>query len=59
MLKAIDRRLHNEYAIEASFHGIKLEMKGVEPVVEEEPFDEKIAEKALLEAQSRVRSRYV
>ncbi len=27
MLKAIDRRTHNEYAIQASFHGIKIPMR--------------------------------
>lgn len=64
MLRNMDRRLHNSYAIEASLHGIKvplrhnLEKAKQDQDLEDLEFDPKIAEQAMLDAQSRVRSRY-
>lgn len=65
MLKAIDRRLHNQYALEASLHGYKipfrfnrdLEIAKQESV--EEKFDTDLVEKAMIDAQKRVKARYV
>lgn len=60
----MDRRLHNDYAIEASLHGFKvplrhnIEAKVQDQEIQDQEFDPKIAERAMLEAQSRVRSRY-
>lgn len=62
-MKNMNRRLHNEYAVQASFHGIKVPLRYntdlLEKQEEAEPFDPKIAERALQQAQARVRSRYV
>ncbi len=58
----MNRRLHNEYAVDASLHGIKIPMKHnpeTSCFSEEEPLDAKIAEAAMKAAQARVRSRYV
>lgn len=63
MLKAMDRRLHNEYALEASLHGIRVPLRyNKESAVKNEPefkMDPKEEERLLLEAQSRVKGRYV
>lgn len=64
MLRAIDRRVHNEYALQASFHGAKIPLrynkeKEVEAADMEEPADSKALEQAMLQAQERVRRRYV
>lgn len=62
MLKAMDRRLHNEYATQASLHGIKIPLRhnhevssAAEPVT---PMEEAKMHEALVAAQSRVKARY-
>lgn len=65
MLKAIDTRVHNQFALEAGLHGVKVPFKyNHEKLTEQEQlddiqFDPSIAEKAMLEAQRRVKARYV
>jgi hypothetical protein len=65
MLRAIDIRTHNQYAIEAGLHGIKIPFKynqvriADQQKLEDISFDPAIAEKAIMEAQRRVKARYV
>lgn len=61
MLRAIDRRTHNEYAIDASLHGYKVPFRVNEKVEREEmeivlPPAE--AEKLMAEGLARVRARH-
>ena len=64
MLRAMDRRQHNEYAIQASFHGLKIPLRhNHERAVEEQkvnfdPKEEERALAALMQAQKRVKARY-
>ena len=56
MLKQIDKRLHNEMSIQASFHGIKIPQrgdKGPSPVVETTEEEVAAINKARLEAKAR------
>jgi hypothetical protein len=65
MLRAIDVRTHNQYATEAGLHGVKVPFRYnrekliEQSQVEDVEFDPKQAERAILEAQKRVKSRYV
>jgi hypothetical protein len=60
MLKAIDRRLHNQFAMEAGLHGFKIPLRYNRDAVPQEDvdFDPVVAEKAMIEAQKRVKARY-
>jgi hypothetical protein len=65
MLKAIDRRTHNQYAMEAQLHGVKIPFKynhdllSKKSEIEDIQFNQEQAERAMIEAQKRVKSRYV
>lgn len=65
MLKAIDRRTHNDFAMQAGLHGIKVPFRYSNEVLEHKAqiedleFDPKQVERAMAEAQKRVKSRYV
>lgn len=60
MLRAIDVRVHNIFAREASLHGVKLPMRGstISKDVPDNKMDEKLAEEAMLKAQERIKARY-
>jgi len=64
MLKAIDLRIHNNFVIDAGFHGIKIPLRynaeqlKEETETEDEEFDPACVEKAMLESQARVKARY-
>jgi len=56
MLKQIDKRLHNEMSIQASFHGIKIPQRGSSeptPAVETSEAEVMAINKARLEAKAR------
>lgn len=53
-LKAMNHRQHNEIAMEASFHGIKIPTK--EKAEEWSPEESKAAEQALLNAQRKMQA---
>jgi hypothetical protein len=64
MLRAIDRRTHNQYAIDASLHGIKIPLKfnqdSPQTKTPELTEEEKVMmEKIIQDGQRRVRARYV
>ena len=65
MLVAIDRRTHNAFAIQAGLHGIKVPFKHNQKKLEDQAalddleFNPDQVERAMLQAQQRVKSRYV
>lgn len=60
MMRKIDIRTHNEFAQQASLHGAKIPLRYETPPTLDVPsdFDDEKANRALVEAQARVRSRY-
>lgn len=55
MLKQIDKRLHNEMSIQASFHGIKIPQKGTSEAKPVEVSEQEVAamSRARVEAKAR------
>lgn len=62
MLTAMDRRKHNEFATQASLHGVKIPMRhNVERLSEieaQEPFDPEIEARVMREAFERIGRRH-
>jgi hypothetical protein len=64
MMERINIRVHNDYVVQASLHGIKVPPRfhpdrvKQEAEIEDAEFDPKIAERAMLAAQQRVKARY-
>lgn len=64
MLRAIDRRTHNDYAVQASLHGIKVPLRdNRERAVKEanvnfSPEEEAAMERQMIAAQRNVRERF-
>jgi hypothetical protein len=61
MLRNIDRRIHNEYAVEASLHGIKVPLRfnsTTQAHVEMSDDERAHLERVMKQGQQRVRARY-